>query len=58
VWPWNPGLQYDEGVSIIGKGFLVLFSFFFKKIKRQAGCQWLMPGILATQEAEIRRISV
>jgi hypothetical protein len=23
-----------------------------------AGCQWLMPVILATQEAEIRRISV
>jgi hypothetical protein len=22
----------------------------------QAGCQWLMPVILATQEAEIRRI--
>jgi hypothetical protein len=23
-----------------------------------AGCQWLMPIILATQEAEIRRITV
>jgi hypothetical protein len=23
-----------------------------------AGCQWLMPEILATQEAEIRRITV
>jgi hypothetical protein len=26
--------------------------------KGQAGCRWLMPVILATQEAEIRRIMV
>jgi hypothetical protein len=24
----------------------------------KAGCQWLMPVILATQEAEVRRITV
>jgi hypothetical protein len=29
-----------------------------KKITILAGCQWLMPIILATQEAEIRRIKV
>jgi hypothetical protein len=29
----------------------------FKKLNA-AGCQWLMPVILATQEAEIRRIMV
>jgi hypothetical protein len=28
------------------------------KIKATAGHQWLMPVILATQEAEIRRITV
>jgi hypothetical protein len=28
------------------------------KIKAWAGCHWFMPAILATQEAEIRRISV
>jgi hypothetical protein len=27
-------------------------------IKNHAGCQWLTSVILATQEAEIRRISV
>jgi hypothetical protein len=26
--------------------------------KKRAGCQWLTPVILATQEAEIRRITV
>jgi hypothetical protein len=31
--------------------------FFFKK-PTQAGCQWLTPVILATQEAEIKRIAV
>jgi hypothetical protein len=25
---------------------------------KEAGCQWLIPVILATQEAEIRRIAV
>jgi hypothetical protein len=30
--------------------------FFYKKT--QAGHQWLMPVILATSEAEIRRITV
>jgi hypothetical protein len=29
-----------------------------KNGKEAAGCQWLMPVILATQEAEIRRIAV
>jgi hypothetical protein len=29
--------------------------FFFFKSQKQAGCQWLTPVILATQEAEIRR---
>jgi hypothetical protein len=29
-----------------------------KKKRKTAGCQWLTPVILATQEAEIRRISV
>jgi hypothetical protein len=44
------------------KGFL--FCFVIKNsipnIKKTglAGCQWLMPVILATQEAEIRRIAV
>jgi hypothetical protein len=28
------------------------------KGKKEAGCQWLTPVILATQEAEIRRITV
>jgi hypothetical protein len=27
------------------------------KISSQAGCQWLMPVILATQEAAFRRIN-
>jgi hypothetical protein len=27
----------------------------FKKKKSQAGCRWLMPVVLATQKAEIRR---
>jgi hypothetical protein len=30
----------------------------YKKINEQAGCWWLTPIILATQEAEIRRIAV
>jgi hypothetical protein len=30
----------------------------FSIIMRLAGCQWLMLVILATQEAEIRRITV
>jgi hypothetical protein len=34
-----------------------LVRFYFKKTT-QAGCQWLRPVILATQEAEIRRFSV
>jgi hypothetical protein len=29
-----------------------------QKTKNRAGCQWLTPVILATQEAEIRRIMV
>jgi hypothetical protein len=29
-----------------------------KKIKRGAGHRWLMPVILTTQEAEIRRIAI
>jgi hypothetical protein len=29
-----------------------------KRKKKEAGCQWLMPIILATWEAEIRRIAV
>jgi hypothetical protein len=29
-----------------------------KNKKKNAGCQWLMSVILATQEAEIRRIMV
>jgi hypothetical protein len=29
-----------------------------KKINKTAGCWWLTPEILATQEAEIRRIAV
>jgi hypothetical protein len=28
------------------------------RMTRKAGLQWLMPGILATQEPEIRRIAV
>jgi hypothetical protein len=28
------------------------------KLPMRAGCQWLTPVILATQEAEIRRITV
>jgi hypothetical protein len=32
--------------------------FFFSKVKKKARCQWLMPVILGTQEAEIRRIGV
>jgi hypothetical protein len=29
-----------------------------EKRKKEAGCQWLTPVILATQEADIRRIIV
>jgi hypothetical protein len=29
-----------------------------KKRWRKAGCRWLKPVILATQEAEIRRITI
>jgi hypothetical protein len=29
-----------------------------KKMEKRPGCQWLMPVILATQVAEIRRITV
>jgi hypothetical protein len=36
-----------------GKCFLNIFII---KFSNMAGCQWLMPIILATQEAEIRRI--
>jgi hypothetical protein len=34
-------------------GHLCLFKYIIR-----AGCQWLMPVILATQEAEIRRIAI
>jgi hypothetical protein len=30
----------------------------FRKIYNSAGCQWLTPVILVTQEAKIRRIVV
>jgi hypothetical protein len=33
-------------------------SIFKKKRKASAGCQWLTPVILATWEAEIRRVKV
>jgi hypothetical protein len=36
----------------------VELSLLFIKEKTKAGCRWLIPVILATQEAEIRRISV
>jgi hypothetical protein len=29
-----------------------------KRIEMQAGCQWLTPVILATQEVEIRKIRI
>jgi hypothetical protein len=35
----------------------VELSLLFIKEKTKAGCRWLIPVILATQEAEIRRIS-
>jgi hypothetical protein len=31
---------------------------YYSAIKKRAGSQWLIPIILATQEAEIRRIVV
>jgi hypothetical protein len=31
---------------------------YMKKMFRRAGCQWFTPVILATQEAEIRRITI
>jgi hypothetical protein len=45
-------LLHDLSLDIWFQTFLV-----FKK-KKSARCQWLMPVILATQEAEIRRILV
>jgi hypothetical protein len=33
-------------------------SFTLLKLSKKARCQWLTPVILATQEAEIRRIKV
>jgi hypothetical protein len=41
---WNVGIQY--------------VTFLYIKIFLKARCWWLMPVILATQEAEIRRIEV
>jgi hypothetical protein len=38
-----------------GHAVSLIFPFFER---RQAKCRWLMPVILATQEAEIRRITV
>jgi hypothetical protein len=40
-----------------GNGFLIT-QILISKIINMARCQWLMPVILATQEAEIRRIMV
>jgi hypothetical protein len=41
---------------VLGRTFLTM-SAYIKKI-REARCQWLMPVILATHEAEIRVIVV
>jgi hypothetical protein len=59
------GTQVTNTTSVTclyGQGFLTpvlceKFSHYHRK-KLEAGCQWLTPVILATQEAEIRRIMV
>jgi hypothetical protein len=38
--------------------YFSVFVFWPLSIARLTGCQWLMPVILAIQEAEIRRITV
>jgi hypothetical protein len=38
--------------------FLLLLGYFFISKMKMARRQWLVPIILATQEAEIRRIAV
>jgi hypothetical protein len=35
-----------------------LFLFIFPEDNNRARCQWLMPVILATQETEIRRVTL
>jgi hypothetical protein len=38
--------------------FVVFYHIKNKQTNKQAGCWWLIPIILVTQEAEIRRITV
>jgi hypothetical protein len=46
------------GVVTQGKALGSILSTTKKKKKKRAGHQWLMPVILATQEAEISRIEI
>jgi hypothetical protein len=43
---------------MLADGYLRVKAFSGQKFSKLAGCQWLTSVILATQEAEIRRIMV
>jgi hypothetical protein len=51
-------LPYEERLEIHIMYIFFFGEHFFEVKKKTARCQWLMPVILATQEAEIRRITV
>jgi hypothetical protein len=54
----DSGLQFGLSTCLKIVNSRTLHNLYFFKNINLAGCLWLMPVILATQEAEIRRIVV
>jgi hypothetical protein len=56
---WRGLFCYFLALEVIRRSsFIPLRVKGLRKMKKEAGCQWLMPIILATWEAEIWRITV